>query len=181
MDSPSLERFKPTWMCSCVTCWRWPCLGRGLRLDDLQGCLPTLIIPWFCDLIFQFSYLSNGQEHPNTCTSPCDWANCWLDPNLGRAQSCLCWLAVFWVIQLSSGHWVKVSGPSQKQQAGFYAAVQVQSIICTGVTCSSQDTGCILTHLFWQHFCGYKNCLELSRACSTGFKTWLWAVETWTA
>lgn len=42
---------KPIWECSCVTCLRWPCLGREVVLGDLQRSFLTLMIPclvsWF--------------------------------------------------------------------------------------------------------------------------------------
>lgn len=41
---------KPTRTCSFVTCSRWPCFGRSVRLDDLQKSLPISTIQWFCPL-----------------------------------------------------------------------------------------------------------------------------------
>lgn len=32
-----------------ATCMRWPCLKRENGLDDLQECLPTSAMLWFCD------------------------------------------------------------------------------------------------------------------------------------
>lgn len=50
VESLSLCRYsKPSWIFSCVTCLRRPCLGRGLRLDDLQSFFPSLTILWFHD------------------------------------------------------------------------------------------------------------------------------------
>ena len=36
-------------MKSCATCSRWPCLGRGIGLDDPQRSLPTPKILWLCE------------------------------------------------------------------------------------------------------------------------------------
>ena len=41
---------KPPWMRSCAACCRWPCFGRGIRLDDPQRSLPTPTILWFYEM-----------------------------------------------------------------------------------------------------------------------------------
>lgn len=38
------------WIQSLATCSRWPLLVHRVGLEDLQRCLPTSIILWFCDL-----------------------------------------------------------------------------------------------------------------------------------
>ena len=37
------------WTWFSVTCFRWPCLSRGVGEDDLQRSLPASAIEWFCD------------------------------------------------------------------------------------------------------------------------------------
>ena len=40
---------RPAWTRSCAACWRWPCFGRRVGLDDPQRSLPTPTILWFCE------------------------------------------------------------------------------------------------------------------------------------
>jgi len=39
VEYPSLEILKNVWTESWVSSSRWPCLSRGIGLDDLQRCL----------------------------------------------------------------------------------------------------------------------------------------------
>ena len=43
---------RPAWTRSCAACSGWPCLGRGVGLDDPQRSLPTPTILWFCEHVF---------------------------------------------------------------------------------------------------------------------------------
>jgi len=40
---------RPVWTRSYAACYRWPCFGREVGLDDPQRSLPTPTILWFCD------------------------------------------------------------------------------------------------------------------------------------
>ena len=49
---------RPTWTRSCAAYCRWPCLGRGVGLDDPQRSLPTPTILWFCDSVISEIWIS---------------------------------------------------------------------------------------------------------------------------
>ena len=59
---------RPAWTRSCAACCRWPCFGRGVRLDDPQSFLPTPTILWFCD-----SAMDSSQSTDYTLQSIPNW------------------------------------------------------------------------------------------------------------
>lgn len=50
---------------------RWPCLGREIRLDDLQTSLSTLIILWFCDVLLMLWVICTAEwVFAGSCNHP---------------------------------------------------------------------------------------------------------------
>jgi len=48
---PPWKYRKASWMWSCTTSSKWPCMNRGAGPDDLQRCLPTSTTLCFCESI----------------------------------------------------------------------------------------------------------------------------------